>query len=90
MTTTNLKPQHQTTVIGQLLDLKEQIKYHETHTAPFYNEMAEWERKEYVAVYKDNVSDFHKKIEYIKNNEANFNEILSQYNLSVATFIDSI
>jgi|GEM_PF-4129110 len=84
----NLKPQHQDTVIGQMLDLKAQINYHNDSIVPFYSELQVWEKKEYESVNNDNINKLAALEQYIIENESLFNLILIDYNMSVAIFIN--
>lgn len=88
MKTLILKPQHETTSIGLMLQYKSAIEYHNKNIAPRFNEMEKWEQKE----YKKNLIDYTNSLEdnkkYIIENESFFNELLSQYNLSVSIFIN--
>lgn len=88
MKTLALKPQHQDSVIGQILGLKAQLEYHKHNIAPFTYEMEKWEAKEYQAVHEDNLSQFNDLRNHIISNEAVFNLLLCDYNLSVAIFIN--
>ncbi|MDB5288549.1 MAG: hypothetical protein JWR05_3498 [Mucilaginibacter sp.] len=88
METLALKPQHETTVIGQLLSLKSQLVYHAKNTAPFYNEMAIWEMKEYKAVNEDNEVEFLRLKNILISNQSTFNVLLSEYGHSVAVFVN--
>lgn len=69
---TDLKPQHQSSVIGQILEAKSQIVYMEANTLPFLDQMEAWESKEYSSIYSDLKS-------YISENQSHFNLLLNQY-----------
>lgn len=88
MTRNNLKPQHQDSVIGQMLGLKAQITYHNDNIVPFYNEMKVWEKKEYDNVNNNNINKLAELKQYTIENESLFNLILIDYNMSVAIFIN--
>lgn len=83
----NLKPQHQTSAIGQLLELKAQVVYHELNIAPFYSEMEAWEKKEYAGVYAKNIDALNQLKKHVIENESLFNDILNSYGLSVSVFL---
>lgn len=86
-----LKPQHETSVIGQMLSLKSQIDYHKKNTAPFYHEMDKWEMKEYAGVLADNEAELERLKQVIIADKATFNQFLSQYQsgLCVAMFVNT-
>lgn len=88
MKTLVLKPQHETSVIGQLLSLKSQINHHNQNIAPFYYNMIACEVKEYTAVNGENEAMFADLKKYLIGNEAVFNALLSQYNLSTSVFVN--
>ena len=88
MNTIKLNAKHQDSVIGQILELKNQITYHTENIAPFYSEMQAWEAKEYKSVYDENISRLSELKNMLIENESIFNEILSSYNLTVAVFIN--
>jgi len=88
MATLTLKPQHEDSVIGQILSLKSQLNYHKHSIAPFTYEMEKWEIKEYEAINSDNYYKLEELKQYIISNEACFNELLSSYNMSVAIFVN--
>ena len=90
MKTLTLKPQHEKTVIGQMLSLKSQIVYHKENTTPFYHEMQAWEAKEYKAVLADNETELERLKQIIIADKAEFNAFLSQYQsgLCVAMFVN--
>lgn len=90
MKTLNLKPQHETTVIGQILSLKSQLSYHAKNIAPFYHEMEKWEQKEYKAVNADNETELERLKQIIISDKPAFNTFLSQYQpgLCVAMFVN--
>lgn len=87
MATLSLKPQHQTSVIGQLLDLRASITYMEKEVEPFYTEMEKWEANEYKALAKGYRAKFDELKAFIIANKATFNLMLSDYNLCVSMFI---
>lgn len=87
MKTLVIKDKHQGSVIDRMFNLKLQINYHKKEIAPYYSEMQKFEQKEYLAVYNDNIAEFEELKQYIKSKEATFNDMLSEYNFSVATFI---
>lgn len=82
-----LLAKHQDTLLGQYLELVAQVNYHNTNIDPFYSDMENWEMKEYVAVNNDNLEAIENCKKSMMQNEAIFNELLSEYNLSVAVFI---
>lgn len=82
-----LKPQHQDSVIGRMIETKKMLKYYESTVIPEINELKEWEQKEYWSNYRDYQKQFEDYKQYIKEKEASFNLLLCQYNLSVATFV---
>lgn len=90
MKTLTLKPQHETTVIGQMLSLKSQIEYHNKNIAPFYHEMGKWEMKEYQSVLSDNETELERLKQIIISDKPTFNQFLQQYQsgLCVAMFIN--
>lgn len=88
METLSLKPQHQSSVIGQLLELKSQLQFHKTEIAPKFYQMEKWEQKEYIKVDSDNQNEFDTLKSYLIVNESIFNDILNHYNLSVAVFVN--
>ena len=83
----DLKPEHQDTLIGQLLTLKSRREYYLKNTMPFYSEMTKSEQKEYSELYDENESDIRILSECIMQNQSIFNHILSNYNLSCVTFL---
>lgn len=83
-----LKPQHEDSVIGQLLALKSQLDYHKNEIAPKYYEMEKWEQKEYLSVDNDNQLQFDNLKNHIIENQCVFNALLNSYNLSVAVFVN--
>lgn len=87
MTTLTLKAKHEDTLVGQYLNLVSQVNYHNANIAPFYSEMEKWEMKEYVAVNNDNLEAIENCKKAMMQNEAIFNNLLSEYNLSVVIFI---
>lgn len=90
MKTLNLKPQHETTVIGQMLYLKCAIEYHKNEIAPNLYQVEAWEQKEYNAVNSQNVAELDRLKQVIIADESTFNHFLQQYQsgLSVALFIN--
>lgn len=87
MKTTDLKPQHQTTQIAKLLDAKAQVEYLNTQVVPHFSEMESWEVTEYKAILKDYTDKIEMLKAYIIKYEADFNDILWYYDLTVTTFI---
>ena len=87
MKISNLKPQHQYSVIGQTLSLKSQIDYHNQEIKQFLNEMEYWEAKEYKEVYNDNIKRLNDNINYMKSEESHFNDELSTYGYTVTVFV---
>lgn len=83
------KPQHQDSIFARLVDLKKSINYHKNHITPFYHEIYPWEMREYAAVLHDHETDYDNLRTLIceKEYESIFNQLLSQYNFSVATFV---
>lgn len=90
MKTLTLKPQHETTVIGQMLSLKSAIEYHKKEIAPNLHEVATWEKKEYNAVNADNIAELERLKAIIIADKPTFNQFLQQYQsgLCVALFIN--
>lgn len=82
-----LKPQHETTVIGQIIDANRAVNYHNENTAPFYNQMEKWEMKEYKSVNDDNIAKIKILKDTLISNESLFNNLLSEYNLTTTIFI---
>jgi len=85
-----LKPEHQDTVLGTFLSVESQIRYHEKNIIPFYAGMEDWERNEYQEVYKSNVEQLEAMAVYMMQNEALFNDLLSDYGLTVVLFIAKV
>jgi hypothetical protein len=88
MITLTLKPQHQDSVIGQLLSLKSKLDYHKNEIAPNLYQLKDWEKKEYATVDYDNQLEFDCLKQYIIENQGVFNSLLNSYNLSVAIFVN--
>lgn len=90
MKTLTLKPQHETTIIGQMLQLKRSIQYHKENIAPNLHEVAKWEQKEYLAVDADNQAELERLKQIIISDKPTFNQFLSQYQsgLCVAMFVN--
>lgn len=90
MKTLTLNPQHETTVIGQILSLKSAIAYHKNNIAPFLHEVAAWEQKEYLAVNADNETELERLKQIIIADKPTFNQFLQQYQsgLCVAMFVN--
>ena len=88
MTTLKLQAKHEDTLVGQFLNAVSRVNYHNANIAPFYSEMEKWEMKEYVAVNNDSLETIENCKKAMMENEAIFNELLSDYNLSVAVFIN--
>lgn len=82
-----LKPQHQDSVIGVMISLNCQMMHYKSEILPYINDMAAWEAKEYVLINDSNAKQFDDCKAHIIENESIFNEMLSSYNLSVATFV---
>lgn len=76
---TDLKPQHQSSVIGQILEAKSQIVYMEANTLPFLDQMEAWESKEYSSIYSDLKKQIADLKSYISENQSHFNLLLNQY-----------
>ena len=87
MKITDLKPEHQDTLIGKLLTLKSKRNYYLKNTITFYNEMTKSEQKEYSELYEENESDIRILSSCIMEHQSIFNSILSNYNLSCVTFL---
>jgi len=85
MKSSDLKPQHQTNVIGQILDLCDSNVYVKECLS---QDMEAWERKEYESILNENIDTLKKLKDYILIHKEGFEEILSQYKLSVAVFIN--
>lgn len=88
MTTLKLQAKHEDTLVGQFLNAVSQVNYNNANIAPFYSEMEKWEMKEYVAVNNGNLEIIENCKKAMMENEAIFNEMLSEYNLTVAVFIN--
>ncbi|MGF7082975.1 hypothetical protein [Mucilaginibacter sp. UYCu711] len=90
MKTLKLKPEHETSVIGQILSLKSQLDYHKNNIAPFFHEMEKWEQKEYSAVNADNEVELERLKQHIIANTPTFNQFLQQYQsgLCVPMFVN--
>ena len=88
MKSSELKPQHQTSVIGRMLDIRNQIIYLKNNVIPFSYKMEKWEYKEYSLQFNNYKQELDELSDYIYKNESLFNEILSNYNLSVSVFIN--
>lgn len=87
MKTLIIKDIHSGSVIDRMFNLKKQLNYHKNEIAPFYSDMQGFEKKEYEAVNSNNEAEFEDLKQYIKSKEPVFNNLLSEYNFSVATFI---
>lgn len=90
MKTLILKPQHETTVIGQMLSLKSQVEYHKNSIAPFLYQVAAWEQKEYLSVNADNENELERLKQIIIADKPTFNAFLQQYQsgLCVSLFVN--
>jgi hypothetical protein len=90
MKTMIIKPQHETTVIGQMLSLKSQIDYHKKEIAPNLYQVEEWEQKEYLAVNAANKLELERLKQVIIEDKPTFNNFFQQYSsgLCVAIFIN--
>ena len=82
-----LKPQHQTNSIAQLIDAKYSLNYLKSEIVPRFSEMELFEQKEYQSIISDNEKTIKNLSIYIMENEADFNLILGQYNLSCPVFL---
>lgn len=87
MTSKNLKPQHQSTIVGQLLEAKQAVNYHNKNIKPFLSDMENWEAKEYTDVNNDNLNKINNLKNVLIENESIFNPLLSEYELTVTIFI---
>jgi hypothetical protein len=85
--TLKLKPQHQDSVIGQILKAKAAVNYFNTEILPRYKEMDVWEANEYEVVNQKNLAELERLEKYIINHEALFNDLLCEYDLTVTTFL---
>ncbi len=90
MGTLILKPQHKTTVIGQMLSLKSQIEYHKKEIAPNLYQLDKWEEKEYLKVNSDNIAELERLKKIIIADKPTFTNFLQKYSsgLCVAIFIN--
>ena len=88
MKTLALKPQHETSVIGQMIQLASSINYHKNEIAPRLQDAEPFERKEYEAMNNENIQSLSEMKAYIIENESTFNNLLSSYGLSVSIFIN--
>jgi len=88
MKTLALKPQHETSVIGQMIQLVSSINYHKNEIAPRLHEAELFERKEYEAMNNENIQSLSEMKAYIIENESTFNNLLFSYGLSVSVFIN--
>ena len=88
MKTLALKPQHETSVIGQMIQLASSINYHKNEIAPRLQDAVPFERKEYEAMNNENIQSLSEMKAYIIENESTFNNLLSSYGLSVSIFIN--
>lgn len=79
MKTLILKPQHETTVIGQMLSLKSQIEYHRSNIAPFLYQVEAWEQKEYLSVNANNEAELERLKQIIIADKPTFNTLLQEY-----------
>lgn len=84
-----LKPSHRYSVIGQIVDTVNAINYHHKEINPNFYKMESWERKEYEKTYSSYKEEYKTLRTYMIANEPIFNKSLSEYNLSVATFLAS-
>ena len=84
-----LTPQDYDSLIGLIIKESIQIKYLEDEVLTSNNilKMEKWELKEYDAVYQDHKNEILCIKEKMIENEIYFNNILSKYNLSTATFL---
>jgi hypothetical protein len=85
--TLKLKPQHQDSVIGQILKAKAAVNYFNTEILPHYKEMDVWEANEYEVVNQKNLAELERLEKYIINHEALFNDLLCEYDLTVTIFL---
>ncbi len=85
--TLKLKPQHQDSVIGQILAIKSAVNYHNDVVLPHYKEMDVWEANEYEVVNQKKLTELERLEKYIIKNEALFNDLLSGYDLTVTVFL---
>lgn len=87
MIATQLKPQHQDSVIGRALNAASAANYLKTEILPRYDEMEAWELNEYRNSYYDHLEELKGLKEYLIENKAHFNSLLSTYNMCVSIFI---
>ena len=87
MASLNLKPQHQDSALQTIMNLARSIKHFELFIFPKYSEMTDSERKESSAINEENVLAFESKKKYILENQSIFNELLSEYKISVTIFL---
>ena len=87
MQTLQLKPQHQDSVIGQILKMKALTEYYYNQVAPNISKMQNWEQKEYMSAHSANVAELERLEKYIIEHEALFNELLFEYGYTVTTFL---
>jgi len=83
----NLKPQHEDTVIGKLINLKSLLDEHKNNVKPLLSKMENWEKKESLQIYNDIKNEISELKNVITENESVFNSILGDYNLTVTMFL---
>ncbi len=76
-------------LLGKYSELVNKINYHNTSIAPFFSEMAAWEVKEYSDINEENLTEINFVKGAIMENEAIFNELLSDQNITVAEFLNN-
>ncbi len=87
MQTLQLKPQHQGSVIDQILKMKALTEYYYNQVAPNISKMQKWEAKEYMSAHSENVAELERLEKYIIEHEMLFNAILFEYHYTVVTFL---
>jgi hypothetical protein len=85
--TLKLKPQHQDSVIGQILSVKSAVNYYNYSLLPRYKEMDVWEANEYEVLNQKNLTELERLEKYIIKHEALFNGLLCEYDLTVTVFL---
>jgi hypothetical protein len=85
--TLQLKPQHQDSVIGQILKMKALVDYYYNKVAPNVSKMQNWKAKEYIDANSANLTELERMKNYIKQHEALFNGLLCEYDLTVTVFL---
>ena len=87
MQTLQLRPQHQDSVIGQMLKAKAAVNYYNAEILPNYKDMDAWEVNEYEVTNNANVAELERLEKYIIEHESLFNELLFEYGYTVTTFL---